>query len=98
MEDQKINQNLYEPKLEDFNTFKEYMDKIICAYWNKKGQDYINEFDIKVKIVRNTQDGMHWHMIDYSEAEAFRVKGFVPNSHSGNWMGPGSKKNIPNGL
>ena len=60
--------------------------------------DYINEFDIKVKIVRNTQDGMHWHMIDYSEAEAFRVKGFVPNSHSGNWMGPGSKKNIPNGL
>ena len=41
---------------------------------------------------------MHWHMIDYSEAEAFRVKGFVPNSHSGNWMGPGSKKNIPNGL
>ena len=60
--------------------------------------DYINEFDIKVKIVRNTQDGMHWQMIDYSEAETFKVKGFVPNSHSGNWMGPGSKKNIPNGL
>ena len=43
MEDQKIKQNKYEPKLEDFNTFKEYMDKK-CEYLIEKYKDtYVKE-------------------------------------------------------
>lgn len=80
---------------------------LLNQFWNKeewmsethlKLIDYVNEFDIKPKIVRNMDDCLSWPFVDYSGVQSFRVKGFVPNSHSGNWKGPGHRDNIPNGL
>ena len=45
---------------EDDEEEEEYMNKIMNAYWNKKGQDYINEFDYGCDLEFEGYEGSHY--------------------------------------